>query len=214
MVRISRQRSRSLGILGLALGLCAPLAACGDDPGPGKLFEEEGVWSVITYDLDGSGELRDIDTMNRRDAFMLSFDTDNQVVTTASCVETENDTPASSTCLLTPDTTQWLCQCYAYDFEDNQMLWSEFDAGDIPPEVDLSTVDPENPDTELGTQITVAEIPDINSTYNFLPLPMGLFGSNGTNSRYIFQRRAASVFERAYTDERRPTCEPCLTEMQ
>lgn len=203
----------SCGVLGLSL----LTAACDDDEGPGTLFDEEGVWSVVNYDLDGSGDLKEIDTMNRRDAFMLSFDPENRVVTTAACGETENDTPANSGCLLTPDTTSWFCSCYGYDFVEDQMLWREFDAGDIPPELSLDDVvvgEDGTTDAELGTVIQLGPIEGVSSTFNYLPLPDGLFGSNGENSRYIFQARSAAVFARAYEDEVRDTCEPCVPDAE
>lgn len=212
----------------LALGLCLTAGACNDDPPPPKLFDEDGVWSVIRYDLEGTGELRDIDNNNRRDAFMLSYDSAERVVTAAACIERDTDTAADSPCDLTPDTTRWACRCFAYDFVREEMLWREFNAGDIPPTVRLSEADdpPASADSGSGsgggsgggggggegdTLVNVAEIMDIASTYNYRPLPDGLFGSNGETSRFVLQKRAGSVFDRVYDDpEGRATCEPCV----
>ena len=49
----------------LILVTVAALAAggCKDDPPPSKLFEEDGVWSVITYDLEGNVIQLDADTV-------------------------------------------------------------------------------------------------------------------------------------------------------
>ncbi|MCA9653088.1 MAG: hypothetical protein KC501_24450 [Myxococcales bacterium] len=196
---------------------------CNDDPPPSKLFDESGAWSVIKYDIDGSGDLNDVDVNNRRDAFMLHFDNAERVVTTAACVENENETPANSTCLLTPTTTQWICRCFGYAFKDDRMLWREFEPGDVPPTLGVDDIDAPAADgmadTDTGggmaagddTLIILGEIMDINSTYNYRPLPTGVFGSNGEDSRFVLQARAGSVFDRAYDDpDGRPSCEPCV----
>ncbi|MCX4239498.1 hypothetical protein [Paraliomyxa miuraensis] len=218
---MSKPRNPSFLVLG-ALGLCLCAGACKDDPPTPKLFQEEGVWSVIKYALEG-GELRDVDNANRRDAFMLSFDASEKVVTSAACIERETDTAANSPCLLTPDTTHWDCRCFAYDFANDEMFWREFNAGDIPPSVSLSEAngagDGGGTATDGGggdggdtdTYIIVAEIMDIASTYNFRPLPEDLFGSDGVTSRFVLQKRADSVFARAYEDpDGRPACQPCV----
>lgn len=216
------RRRPSLVLVVLGLGLTA--GACKGDPPTPKLFDEEGAWSLVRYDIEGSGDLKEIDVNNRRDAFLLSFDSHEKVVTSAACVETENDTPASSSCLLTPGTTDWFCHCYAYDFVREQMLWQEFDAGDIPPDVSLADLDEadggEATAGETGggggeatdqTLIELAEIMGVSSTYNFRPLPLGLFGSDGETSRFVFQIRADSVFDRVYDDpDGRQGCEPCI----
>lgn len=217
---MSTPRSRLFLVSGVLASSLA-LGGCKEDPPTPKLFQEAGAWSVIKYDLDGSGDLKDVDTNNRRDAFMLSFDTAERVVTTASCIDNDTDTPASSTCLLTPGTTRWDCRCYGYDYVDDRMLWREFEPGDLPPDVDLDDIDePEAGDSTGGgggsdtgddTVVILSEVMDINSTYNFRPLPMGLFGSNGEDSRFVMQARANSIFDRAYDDpDGRPSCEPCV----
>lgn len=213
-----------------ALGLCLTAGACKEDPPTPKLFDETGVWSVIDYDLEGSGILNPILNSNRRDAFMLSFDPVEKVVTTASCVEsaTNSNTPDNSPCLVSPSTTEWQCRCFSYDFVREEMLWREFNAGDIPPIVSLS--DSETPMGEEGggesgsgsgggdggepsddLLVYVAEIMDISSTFNFRPLPEDLFGSNGESSRFVLQSRAGSVFDKVYDDpEGRAACSPCV----
>ncbi len=219
-------RSPSFVVLG-ALGLILSAGACKEDPPTPKLFDEEGAWSVVQYALDG-GELREIDNNNRADAFMLSFDPANRVVTTAACVGPEGDDPSDSTCLLTPNETEWACSCFAYDFVDQQMLWREFEAGDIPPDVSLSDSEMSadqgggsgsgtgggggGDDESKDTLINVAEIPDVNSTFNYRPLPLDVFGSDGETSRFIFQARAPSIFDRAFDDpDGRSPCEPCFS---
>lgn len=219
---MSTPRYPSSLVLG-ALGLCLTVGACKDDPPTPKLFEEDGVWSTVRYDLTGGGSLTAVDTANRKDAFMLSFDAAERVVTTAACIERDSDTPANSTCALTPSTTRWDCRCFAYDFVREEMLWREFVPGDVPPTVSLSAADapPASDDTgtgdgggggdDLDTNVFVADVMEVGSTYSFRPLPDGVFGSNGESSRFILQQRAASVFDRVYDDPQgRPTCEPCV----
>ncbi len=208
----------SLLVLG-ALGLCVT-GACQGDPPPPKLFQEEGAWSVVSYDLEGSGSQQDVNDSNRRDAFMLSFDSSERVVTAAACIEQEGDTVADSPCLLSAETTYWDCRCFSYAFEREQMLWREFNAGDIPPKVSLSDADdpPAGGSSSGGgggggdgdTLVIVAEIPDVSSTYNFRPLPTDVFGSDGESSRFVFQKKAGSVFDRVFEDpEGRAPCSPC-----
>lgn len=202
-----------LGALGLSL-----TGACKEDPPTPKLFAEDGAWSVISYDLVGNGNQIEVNDANRRDAFMLSFDSAERVVTTAACVASESDTVADSLCLLDPSNTYWDCRCFAYDFVREEMLWREFNAGDIPPDVSLSeTEDPAGGTSGGGgggegdTLITVAEITDVNSTYNFRPLPEGVFGSDGMTSRFVLRQRSPAVFARAYEDpDGRPGCSPCV----
>jgi hypothetical protein len=215
----------SLFVLG-ALGLCLT-GACKDDPPPPKLFQEEGVWSVVEYDIEGNGDQMDINDANRRDAFMLSFDSHEKVVTAAACLEDEDNTVVDAPCLLSPDTTDWSCRCFAYDFVREEMLWREFNAGDPAPAVSLSEADDPPASADSGgsgsggggdggggdsdTLIIVSEREDVASTYNFRPLPTDLFGSDGELSRFVFQKRAGSVFDRVYDDpEGRSPCAPCL----
>lgn len=217
---------RSLSLLG-ALGLCLPAGACNnEEPPTPTLFDEAGAWSVITYDLEGSGQLTDINNDNREDAFMLSFDPEARVVTSAACIEPgQNITPANSPCFVSASTTEWECRCFAYDFVREQMLWREFNAGEVPPEVSLDANDePMGGDSGTGgagsgggapavgedVLVNVAEIEDVAATFNFRPLPLDLFGSNGETSRYILRARTPAVFTLALEDPDRATCTPCV----
>jgi hypothetical protein len=209
--------------------------ACGDDEGPGKLFEEEGSWSLTQYNLDGGG-LNSIDNDVRGDAFMLRFNASEKVVQTAMCGETEQDTPGNSQCKLIPQDTSWFCHCYAYAYEDDVMVWREFDAGSTPPEVTIDDASPGgssasasasgtggDTDTDGGgddsagapsgdaIRIELAALPNISSTYQFRPLPVGIWGSDGSISSYVLQQKAASVFDQALEDpEGRTSCQPCI----
>lgn len=214
-------RRPSLLVLVSSLGLCA--GACKEDPPTPKLFQEQGTWSVISYDLDGSGTLRDVEVMTRRDSFMLQFDSAEKVVTAAACVESDADDVSNSLCLINPQDTHWECRCFAYDFVREEQLWREFNAGDIPPTVSLSAADDPPAGDATGTAsdgggggdgdttVNVAEIMDVNSTFNFRPLPDGLFGSDGVVSRFVLQKRADSLFDKVFDDpEGRTPCAPCI----
>jgi hypothetical protein len=211
---------------------------CPEDEETPKLFDETGAWSLISYNLTGEGAPNDVDSMNRKDAFMLSFDPTNKVVQTAACIDEASGsvTPADSPCLLTPTDTEWVCSCFGYAFENDKMKWREFEAGSMPPVVsfDDAAGDESPPPADDGGSgsggtgegggdesggpapgsdftLTVAEVANVSATSTFLPLPTGVFGSNGTNSRFIFQARAPSLFARAFDDpDGRATCEPCI----
>jgi hypothetical protein len=64
--------------------------------------------------------------------------------------------------------------------------------------------------TGATTTILVMPQQDIEDTHTFIPLPTGVFSSNGTSSRFIMEARAGSVFAEALEDPVRATCEPCL----
>lgn len=206
-------------------------SAC-EDPPPGKLFDEEGAWSMVQYDLGES--LHEIDPQTREDAFMLSFDSHNRVVTTAACVGTDGQgmvtdaTPETSPCKLLPSSTIWQCRCFAYAFQDDVMQWQEFNAGEMPPKV---AYDPMLEPGEVGTDdgtgggsggmgggagitaLQVIGIPEQKSTYDFRPLPAGVFGGDGQLNHFIFEARANSRFERAYADpDGRMSCGRCVPE--
>lgn len=234
--------ARPLHFSVVATLLCVSAISGCSDPPPGKLFDETGAWSVVRYEL-GEG-LKDIVAMTREDSFMLSFDTDNNVMTTAACGnEMSGFTPADSTCRLSPTTTSWQCACYSYAFQEDIMQMIEFSPGSPPPEVEF------NPDLLPGansgsagesgggetagegtagggeesgggetggamgvtTVVRIAAIPDTQDTYDFAPLPIGVFGGNGANDHFVFEIRSNTLFNQAYDDpDGRATCEPCV----
>lgn len=205
--------------------------ACADDPGPGKLFDEDGTWELKSLALSGAG-LEDIPG-NREGDFLMKFDAENKVVQTAMCSNRENSTPNNSECQGFED-AQWFCQCYGYDFVEDQMAWQMFEAGNMPPVVKVGE-EPEasevgggtDTDTDGGSgggtagggepvpaggvhQLTVIEVLGTAATVDFTPLPAGVFGSDGMASKFIFQKKAASVFDPVLEGEERPTCQPCI----
>lgn len=216
--------------------VAATLASFGcDDEGPGKLFEEDGVWELTSFTLSGTG-VEEV-SRSRRANFFLKFDNENRVVQTAMCANREAATPGDSECEGFND-SQWFCQCFAYGFEEDQMAWQEFEAGSEPPVVKVGQTEPEAPaggdgDTETdggseggdeegdaggdepapaGTahQLSVAEFANIAATYDFTSLPAGVFGSDGTASKFIFQKKADSLFSTVLEGDERPTCQPCI----
>jgi hypothetical protein len=212
------------------LVVCSAISGCKDDP-PGKLFDEQGAWAVVQYDI-GEG-LEDIMTMTRENAFMLSFDTENSVMTTAACGdEMSGFLPSDSTCRLSVSTTSWQCSCYAYAFQEDVMQMTPFDAGSAPPEVEFDPdlipgqsgeaggVDESGTGTggESGgmssgplTVIRISPIPERMDTYDFTPLPSGVFGGNGANHHFIVEARSNTIFGTVYDDPQgRPSCEPCV----
>ena len=220
---------RAITLTGALVGL----AACPSEGPPPPLFNEDGVWSLVEYDIgDGLDEL----PAPRKDAFLLKFNHAKKVVTTAACTSEENNarTPADSPCRLTPTTTEWTCRCFAYAFQEEIMQWQEFPPGSaMPPKVtfdpDLSNAGQVDAGGESGgsgsgsggggeggaiTVITTSEIPDTMDTFDFRPLPPMVFGADLT-SHFIFEQRAVTLFDQAYMDDegRKAYCQPCLTGM-
>lgn len=196
--------------LGLLMGALLGPAGCKDETP--TLFNESGVWQMLNFDI-GRGLMK-VDEDFRRQAMLLKFKSDMGIVQSAFCAETESQTAADSTCRIAVELTAWHCHCYAYVFEHDQMAWREFEAGEPRPSVSLADAEDED-DVWL---IDVLEHETTRETFQFSPLPEGLFGSDGSSSRFIFQRKASSLynqvlFEDQQTDDdpdaRRPVCEPC-----
>jgi hypothetical protein len=224
----------------LCAGPVLGLVGCSKPP-PGKLFDEDGVWTLVQYDIgDGLDDL----PHTREDAFLMKFDAKAKVVTTAACTSEENSatSPDDSPCHLSPDTTEWQCQCFAYAFQEEVMQWQEFPVGTaMPPKVkfDPDLVDGGGAVSAVGsdsgggsgteggeggesggasadvTVITISEIPERADTFDFRPLPTGVFG--GTNiSHFIFEPRANGLFDQVYSADADPSevrkayCEPCV----
>lgn len=141
-----RSRSPRAFACGALVALAWNLGGCKDEPGPQKLFEEAGTWEVVQYNLEG-GSLADVNTTNRAAAFLINFDAVNKVVQTASCGEDVDANPDNSGCRLAPSSTSWHCRCFGYAFEEEHMLWQEFDAGKTPP---IVSFDPPTPMPPVG----------------------------------------------------------------
>ena len=144
--------------------------------------------------------------------------------------------PGNTPCGMFDDNTEWRCRCFGYAFEREEMKWVEFTAGDTPPVVTLEDTpaggdggmmtsggsgtggdDDDDDGGESGgggadgeTFVTVSEVPSVNFTYHFRPLPEGVWGSNGTTSLYRMQARVGSVFDTVDDDPMRQSCTPCI----
>lgn len=167
----------------LILSLCAlTLAgACDDDEGPKKLFEEEGTWALNRYDL-GQG-IMPLNLSEQIDQFLINFNAEAQIVTTAACIDMSGNSSVDSLC----DADGYVCRCFSYTFMESQMIWTELEGNVVPP----------NPPKDEGIPapgeaviIKVDAYPDSANTYRYTPLPFGLFGSDGTSiSKFVFQIR-------------------------
>lgn len=212
--------SRTFG-LGLVMASLLGVTGCKEETP--RLFNEDGVWQMLEFDIGGG--LKDVDEDFRKQAMLLKFRSDIGVVQSAFCAEDERQTAADSTCRIAVDLTAWHCHCYAYAFEDELMAWREFEAGEPRPSVSLEgSGDTDEDNGEDGESangtwiIDVQERATTRDTFLFSPLPEGLFGSDGEMSRFTFQRKAGSLFNQVLDEEAqsdddpnatRPVCEPC-----
>lgn len=218
-------RKRSFSLLCAMLTIAGTLQGCKDDP-PGKLFEEDGVWSMVRYDLgDGSKE---VNQTTRKDAFLLQFIEAENVVTAAACGMPGEDTPENSVCRLSPGMTAWTCRCFAYAYEESTMQWREFEAGTTPPHFGF-----EEPHAGDGggdgsgtgggggedTYVNLSTIATSSQTFTFQPLPQGVFGGDGTIHSFQFVQKTPSIFTGPAMDDNAPlidpegACEPCVPGM-
>lgn len=200
------------------LSLVGPLSGCKEDP-PGKLVDEDGVWSLLRYNTDG--ETEELNPGTQKDSFLMKFQADESVVTMAACgMETTDNTPGESVCRQNPSITGWLCQCFSYAYHIDTMQMRPFTAGDPPPEVEF--VDPDEAgggDTDGASADSYTVITENQTpvgTYAFTPLPMGVFGSDGEVDRFDFIRRADTIFDGPDPDMNSPyedpefACTPCI----
>jgi hypothetical protein len=216
-------RLRPLAPLALALAVFG----CKNDEEVKTLFDENGAWTLVEYDL-GDGTFSEV-VENGRDGFLLSFAKSENVVTAATCGMDGENEPSNSLCGLTPEDAPFVCRCFSYAFEDDQMAWREFPPGSTPPpppeltggggEVGALTTDAggtadgggDAGDTGGGsgdTLITVGEVAEVANSYTFRPLPLGLFESDGATSRFKFEARGSSLFENLVFggEEGHPSC--------
>lgn len=205
------------------------VTGCADDPGPGKLFDEDGVFELTRFALGGSG-LEEVSGTKAK-TFFLKFDETAGVVQTAMCSNDDIDDPTNSECSGFTD-SMWICQCFGYGFEEDQMAWQEFEAGGTIPIVKVGQEEVEedpaegDTDTDGGSgggeaggdepapagaihQFTVAESAGEAATFDFTPLPAGVFGSDGLVSKFVFQKKAGSLFDPVLDNDERPVCLPC-----
>ena len=190
------QRSHQLRVSLRSLSvLCGPLCAlvmvtssCKDEE-PIPLFDEQGTWYLKLFDLDGTG-LTNFDVGQREYQFMIHYDQEALVVATAGCIDSMGQTDITETLC---DTATFQCRCFNYEFEETQMTWTEFT-----PKGGTKAADPpadsEVPKVGEPYSITVEDYPESGQTYRYSTLPYGLFNSDGTSSKYVFQTFGDEAF--------------------
>lgn len=187
----------------LARLTAATLALTGcssEDEGPGQLFDEQGVWELRQFSLEGN--VLEPVSNTRAEAFLMRFE--GNVVQTAMCAEDIDDTPGNSTCRLSGQDAEWFCECFAVRFEGDRMVWKSFEAGEDVPEATFDFIDTNS------TVLQVNNVENVAFTHGFQPMPGGVFGSDGSNSRYVFEQRPLDVFAQVFDDpDGRQTCAPC-----
>lgn len=171
------------------LALPALLASgCQEEEPP--LFDETGVWAVEKYALAG-GAFSDI-PQERKNAFLLNFNPDLGVVAVGSCYSADNQDIESAICKSNPAAAYWECQCFAYEFAKSRMVWQPFAAGEMPPVVG----DPLIEGSE-AFEVLVEVFPDLGRAYLFNPIPMGVFDSDGSASKYVLAQKSPTVWDNA-----------------
>jgi hypothetical protein len=189
----SFRRSRSSHLIATAalLAATATLTACPEEDT--RLFDEEGVWTLEQYSLDG-GPYTDI-AQNRKNRFLLRFKSADKVVAAAACHEQNTDADVNSSNCTNAALSTWTCQCFSYTYDNDRMVWQEFAPGETPPPVGAPGADGETGGGETGAhELFLAAPMGTSSTYEFGPLPLDLFNSDGQLSKYIFQQKAVSVW--------------------
>lgn len=159
-----------------------------------RLFDENGVWSLERYSLDG-GPYTSI-AQNRKNRFLLRFKPDDMVVAATACHEQNTPVDVNSSNCTNAFLSNWTCQCFAYSFEVDRMVWQEFPPGEAPPPVGAPAGDGETDggDDSSSHELLVTAFEGTLNTYQFGSLPLGMFNSDGQISRHVFQLKADSVW--------------------
>jgi hypothetical protein len=173
------------------LAATATLTGCPEEDT--RLFDETGVWALEQYSIDG-GPYVEI-SQNRKNRFMLRFKPDDGVVAATACHEQNTNVNVNSSNCTNAGLSTWTCQCFAYTYENNRMVWQEFAPGDPVPPVGTPGADGETEGGGSGAQEIFLEAPaGKTATYEFSSLPMGVFNSDGMVSKHMFQIKADSLW--------------------
>jgi hypothetical protein len=173
-----------------------------------RLFDETGVWALEQYSLDG-GPYIEI-AQNRKNRFLLRFKPDDGVVAAAACHESGTTVNVNSSNCTNAALSEWTCQCFAYVYDNNRMVWQEFMPGEpVPPVSPPATGETEG--GGMGGHELFVEAPMGTSyTYEFASLPADLFNSNGDLSKFIFQIKADTIWTAVDIDtDMTPDLEAC-----
>jgi hypothetical protein len=173
------------------LAATATLTGCPEEDT--RLFDETGVWALERYSLDG-GMYVDI-AQNRKNRFLLRFKPDDGVVAAAACHEAGTTVDVNSSNCTNAGLAEWTCQCFAYTYDKDRMVWQEFAPGEPVPSVGSPGADGETEGGGSGAhELFVAAPEGTTSTYQFASLPLDLFNSDGMASKYIFQIKADTIW--------------------
>ena len=161
-----------------------------------RLFDETGVWTLEKYSLAGE-PFQDI-AQGRKNRFLLRFKPEDGVVAASGCREMGDDLDIRSSTCVNGLLSEWTCQCFAYTYDTTTMIWQEFPPGDPPPMVGVP--DAGDTGTDGGGNGSDAHVIDLASfggsttTFEFSPLPLDLFNSDGMLSNHVFQLKADAVW--------------------
>ncbi|WP_434423485.1 hypothetical protein [Nannocystis pusilla] len=188
-------------IRALVATTCAlPVLAGGCKEEPIPLFDEHGTWVLSLFALEDGNVISDFGSGLRQEKYMIFFDKEAKVVATAACNDSMGEQGLkASQCDLTAEQGGYYCRCFEYEYDETEMLWTEFvpKGQPAPPEpseedIDAGVVPPKN-----GVRIQLEEYsPEAyNDTFRYKPLPFGVFDSNGVTSQYVFQGRSEAFFD-------------------
>jgi hypothetical protein len=183
---------RLVAIAALLAGTAA-LTGCKEEET--RLFDETGVWALERFSLTG-GPFEDI-SQNRKNRFLLRFNPDDAVVAAAVCHEQGTTINVQSSNCTNAALSTWTCRCFSYTFDESRMVWQEFEPGTEPPPVGAVGGDGETDGGSGGGgahELFLAAPPDTTATYEFKSLPEGLFNSDGSSSKHVFQQKAVAIW--------------------
>jgi hypothetical protein len=130
--------------------LVVAASGCGEDE-VNKLFAEDGVWSLVEYDLEGTSGYEDLPDA-RRGGFLMRFNSGLNKVAVASCQDDQNVADGvpgdvdGTLCGLGGEYKGFYCDCFLYAFEESQMCWKDADAGGVLPAIGTCGDVPDVPD--------------------------------------------------------------------
>jgi hypothetical protein len=183
----------------LSVGLAISLAfACDADDevsaetdtvsGDAPFSDEHGVWTMTAYSLDGAA-YEDLAPSRKKD-LLMRFDADSGRLAVASCHVTEgpivHEDLNAGGCITNTSLASWYCNCFAYEYEGDQMLWQEFAPDATPPET-----------VEVSSGAVIVHVAEVDGVQDreFGPAPLGLWESDGATSRYHFLQKATFVWD-------------------
>src|SRR5262245_46462054 len=104
--------ARNINASIVATAAILALTGCKEEPLP--LFDEDGVWALEKYSLDGT-PYEDIN-QGRKNRFLLRFKSSDMVVAAAACHEMNDDVDPDSSSCTNATLSEWSCQCFSYTF--------------------------------------------------------------------------------------------------